>query len=77
MKLEALNHPGDAPQLVRDACFYVGWQLRSPDSWGYIDIFTQNSGTVTLPELIKAVETKRDRLNPKAASINKFAQTRK
>jgi hypothetical protein len=58
MKLEALSHPNDDPALVRSACFYVGWYLRSPDSWEYFNIWTQETDTVTISELIKAVRIK-------------------
>jgi hypothetical protein len=72
MKLESLSHPNDDRQLVSDACFYVGWQLRSPNSWEYFNVFTGDRNVVTIPELIQAINAKRDRLNPKVVSINKF-----
>jgi hypothetical protein len=71
MQLESLTHPDDNPELVRKACFEVGWKLRSPNSWEYINIWTQESDVVTIPELIKAIQAKRE-LNPKVVSINKF-----
>ena len=73
MQLEALNHPNDDPALVRNACFYVGWVLRSPDSWEYINLFPRTTlesrdGVVTIPTLIEAVkrkhETMEDLKNP-------------
>jgi len=77
MKLETLTHPDDDRELVRNECFEVGWKLRSPDSWEYDNIFTGDRDTVTIPELIQAVNAKRDRLNPKVVSINKFAKNRR
>lgn len=79
MQLKYLTHPDDDPELVREACFEVGWKLRSPDSWEYFDLIKWERGTVTIPELIKAIEAKRDRLNPrpKVIPINKFAQSRR
>jgi len=77
MQLETLTHPDDNPELVRKACFEVGWKLRSPNSWEYINIWTQESDVVTIPELIKAIQAKRELLNPKVASINKFTQSRR
>ena len=67
MQLEALNHPNDDPALVRNACFYVGWLLRSPDSWEYINLFPQSvnesrDGVVTIPTLIEAVKRKHETL---------------
>jgi hypothetical protein len=73
MQLENLAHPDDDRELVRNKCFEVGWKLRSPDSWEYLNLITGESGTVTIPELIQAVAAKRDRLNPKVVSINKFS----
>ena len=60
MQLEALNPPNDDPALVRGACFYVGWLLRSPDSWEYINIWTRESGEVELSKLIEAVKRKHE-----------------
>ena len=73
MQLEALTSPNDDPALVRGACFYVGWLLRSPDSWEYINLFPRTTlesrdGVVTIPTLIEAVkrkhETMEDLKNP-------------
>lgn len=69
-QLETLTHPDDNPKLVRDTCFEVGWQVLSPDSWEYINIWNAKRGTVTISGLIKAVQDKRDRINPKVVSIN-------
>jgi len=77
MKLEDLTHPTDDRELVRNVCFEVGWKLRSPDSWEYFDLIKWQWDVVTIPELIRAVQEKRDRLNPKVVSINKFAKARK
>ena len=46
-------------EVIRKACFYVGWQLRSPNSWQYRNIWTGEDGEVTLELLIKAVNEKR------------------
>ena len=67
MQLEALNHPNDDPALVRNACHYVGWLLRSPDSWEYINLFPRTTlesrdGVVTIPTLIEAVKIKHETL---------------
>lgn len=59
-KLEQLTTLSDNPDLIRRACFYVGWQLRSPDSWEYRDVFTSKEGVVTLTELINKVQEKRE-----------------
>ena len=61
-KLSKLTHPDDNPQIIREACFYAGWQLRSPNSWAYMDLFTGELGVVTIEGLVKAVENKRERL---------------
>ena len=75
MKLESLTSPDDDPALVREKCFEVGWLLRSPDSWEYINLFPQTinesrDGVVTIPELIKAVKRKHETIqnlkNPQA-----------
>ena len=64
-KLKDLTHPDDNPNLVRQACFFVGWHLRSPNSWIYTNVFTGISDEVTIPKLLEAVQAKRDRLaNP-------------
>ena len=65
MQLEALTSPNDDPALVRNACFYVGWLLRSPDSWEYINLFPQTisesrDGVVTIPTLMEAVKRKHE-----------------
>ena len=60
MKLEALTSPDDDPALVRNACHYVGWLLRSPDSWEYINIWTRENGEVELSKLIEAVKRKHE-----------------
>jgi hypothetical protein len=61
-KLEALTTLSDNPDLIRRACFYVGWQLRSPDSWEYRDVFTNQEGVVTLTALIQATKEKREKI---------------
>lgn len=60
MQLEALATLDDNPDLVRAECFYVGWQLRSPNSWDYRDLFSYDEGTVTLTALIIKVKEKRE-----------------
>ena len=60
MQLEALTSPNDDPALVREKCFDVGWHLRSPDSWEYINIWTRESGEVELSKLIEAVKRKHE-----------------
>ena len=60
MKLAQLSHPDDDPPLVREACFYVGWQLRSPDSWEYKNILTGEESEVELDKLIEAVKQKHE-----------------
>jgi hypothetical protein len=59
-KLEALTTLIDNPDLIRRACFYVGWKLRSPNSWEYRDVFTGLEGIVTLEALIQATKEKRE-----------------
>ena len=60
MQLEALTSLSDNPDLIRRTCFDVGWQLRSPDSWEYRDVFTGLEGIVTLEALIQATKEKRE-----------------
>ena len=65
MQLEALTSPNDDPALVREKCFDVGWHLRSPDSWEYINLFPRTTlesrdGVVTIPTLIEAVKRKHE-----------------
>jgi hypothetical protein len=68
MRLETLTHPSDDPSLVRDACYYVGWYLRSPDSWEYFNIWTQQWDLVTIPELIEAVRAKHETLQARKSN---------
>ncbi len=77
MKLTEITHPDDNPQLVKDACFYVGWHLKSPNSWEYIDIFTQKSDVVSIPKLIEAVQAKRDRLAGKEVCTPNYTKSSK
>lgn len=60
MLLEQLTTLSDNPDLVREECFYVGWQLRSPNSWQYRDLFSDDEGVVTLENLINKVKQKRE-----------------
>ena len=62
--LQELTDISENPDLIRKACFYVGWQLRSPNSWEYRDLWTNQWEEVNLSKLIEAVQAKRDRLNP-------------
>ena len=62
MQLEALTTLDDNPDLIRRTCFDVGWQLRSPDSWEYRDVFTGKDGIVTLEALIQATNEKRKKI---------------
>ena len=70
IKLSNLTHPNDNPALVRETCFDVGWQLSSPDSWAYRNIFTGETGEVAIADLVCAVQAKRDRLSNKVVPIN-------
>ena len=54
-------------ELTRDKCFEAGWQLLSPDTWEYRDIFTGDKGIATLESLQAALKAKLNRLNPKVA----------
>ena len=55
--------------LTRDKCFEAGWQLLSPDSWEYRDIFTGDKGTATVEGLQAALKAKLDRLLIKEAFV--------
>ena len=48
--------------LTRDKCFEAGWQLLSPDTWEYCDIFTGDKGIATVEGLQAALKVKADRL---------------
>ncbi len=61
-KLQNLKSLDDDRDLVKSACFYVGWQLLTPHAWTYRGIFTGERGEVTLDALIAAVEAKKLRL---------------
>ena len=64
--------------LTRDKCFEAGWQLLSPDSWEYRDIFTGDKGIATLEGLQAELKAKLDRLTPKVAvAIVKASAKRK
>lgn len=73
-KLSQLTHPNDDPALVREACFYVGWMLKSPDSWEYRNVFTGETGEVAIADLVLAIQAKRDRLSNKVVDIKKYAE---
>ncbi len=62
LALQELTTLGGNPDLIRKGCFYVGWKLRSPDSWEYRDVFTGLEGVVTLESLIQATKEKRERI---------------
>ena len=65
-------------QLTRDKCFEAGWQLLSPDTWEYRDIFTGDKGIATVEGLQAALKAKLNRLNPKdAVAIVKVSAKRK
>ena len=61
-KLQTLKNLNEDPATVKAACFYVGWQLLTPHSWAYVDIFTRERGEVKLDKLIEAVEAKKSLL---------------
>ena len=64
--------------LTRDKCFEAGWQLLSPASWEYRDIFTGDKGIATLEGLQAELKAKLDRLTPKVAvAIVKASAKRK
>ena len=58
-KLQTLKNLYEDPAAVKAACFYVGWQLLTPRTWAYVDIFTRERGEVSLAHLIEAVEAKK------------------
>ena len=65
-------------ELTRDKCFAVGWQLLSPDTWEYRDIFTGDKGIATIEGLQTALKAKLERLNPKdTVTIVKTSAKRK
>ena len=51
-------------ELTRDKCFEAGWQLLSPDTWEYRDIFTGDKSTATVEGLQAALKAKLNRLKP-------------
>ena len=53
--------------LTRDKCFEAGWQLLSPDTWEYRDIFTGVKSIATLEGLQEALKAKLNKLKPKDA----------
>lgn len=69
--LQELSAIADNPELIRKGCFYVGWQLRSPDSWEYRNLFTHEESEVSLDKLIEALNEKREAIqnlaNPQAS----------
>ena len=65
-------------ELTRDKCFEAGWQLLSPDTWEYRDIFTGDKGIATVEGLQAALKAKLDRLLIKeAVTIVKVSAKRK
>ena len=56
-------------ELTRDKCFAVGWQLLSPDTWEYRDIFTGDKGIATIEGLQTALKAKLERLLIKDAIV--------
>ena len=65
-------------EITRDKCFEAGWQLLSPDTWEYRDIFTGDKGIATVEGLQAELKAKLDRLTPKVAvAIVKASAKRK
>ena len=56
-------------ELTRDRCFEAGWQLLSPDTWEYRDIFTGDRGIATVEGLQAALKAKAERLLIKEAIV--------
>ena len=56
-------------KLTRDKCFEAGWQLLSPDTWEYRDIFTGDKGIATVEGLQVALKAKTERLLIKDAIV--------
>ena len=55
--------------LTRNKCFEAGWQLLSPDSWEYRDIFTGDKGIATVEGLQAALKAKAESLLIKEAIV--------
>ena len=65
-------------KLTRDKCFEAGWQLLSPDTWEYRDIFTGIRGIATVEGLQASLKAKLNRLKVKnAVAIVKASAKRK
>jgi|GEM_PF-1414400 len=62
-------------KLTRDRCFEAGWQLLSPDTWEYRDIFTGDRGIATAEGLQVALKAKAEKLNPKNIEVSKSIKT--
>lgn len=58
-------------ELTRDRCFEAGWQLLSPDTWEYRDIFTGIRGIATVEGLQSALKAKAEKLNRKSTKITR------
>lgn len=58
-KLQALKTLEEDRDTIKAACHYVGWQLLSPHSWAYRNMWTNEHDEVSLDKLIKAVEAKK------------------
>ena len=56
--LSTIKDPSESPELIRDACLFVGWRLVSPTSWNYIDFRCGTKGVVTIDSLRSAVIAK-------------------
>jgi len=56
-------------KLTRDNCFEAGWQLLSPGTWEYRDIFTGDRGIATVEGLQAALKAKAERLLIKEAIV--------
>jgi len=62
-------------ELTRDRCFEAGWQLLSPDTWEYCDIFTGTRGIATVEGLQAALKAKAERLSRKNIEVSKSIKT--
>ncbi len=77
LALQELSAISDNPELIRKGCFYVGWQLRSFDSWEYRNLFTQEESEVKLSELIEAVKAKYENLQIKTIETDQPKDTKR
>ena len=61
--LSTIKDPSKSPELIRDACLFVGWKLVSPTSWNYIDFRCGTKRVVTIDSLRSAVIAKTEVLD--------------